>query len=706
MTRPKASQTNVPSKMLILTLSVICTCELCLVATSERSWAIESDSGRQFAVLIGVTDHDDDSLDLRYTNRDVQSLKSVLMERGGLRDGFQILEFSDQMSSDFRPSSANIKRDLEKFLKGAGRNDRVLLFFSGHGIQINGETYFVTSDFDRNNPGETSLPSSWIRGLLNNCRAKTKFIIIDACHAGGTRSVGPDVSSESIAKAIQVEQLTGCVVLASCRPDEKSFEWTERRNGLFTYWLCRALEGLADTGDARLTSDEVYRYTHKRVTDTAQRVFNRPQTPVRIIGPDVAGSLVLLSLQAESPEAVCTRLAKQLDLEIRQHRLKRVAVLEFVMQTGAIGRQRERLTQANLPAYCANEVRETLFNLARGDYEVLSEAEVRRAVKGIQVQFVGDPAAMQPVTTQGKAPDCLVYGSLKRRGTKLNVSCELIRTADQEPIVEPTGVMPLSTDLIGDLGQSFHRQDPPPTAQEDPQAIQYVLQQADREHPLLAGSFPFKVEVWSIDTLPDAEVTSRTGRTKKQFYTASSLRNSRGISIEPNELAITARKDEVYEIRVTSNYPEKVGMALFIDGINTNRKQRERLANARLWVLRPRKTIAYEGWYEPENEGVTSDRRAFNRSRFYFTDIADSVAGRQQFSDKIGVISVAFYKEAEEKPVEARPRGARSLGTGGGPNDRVVIKSSKFVRGDLLGVVHIRYIDEQDIRHLRKVPSP
>ena len=50
-------------------------------------------------------------------------------------------------------------------------------------------------------------------------------------------------------------------MLASSKADELSWEWPARQQGIFTYWLCRALEGGGDeNGDGKLSFEEVYKW--------------------------------------------------------------------------------------------------------------------------------------------------------------------------------------------------------------------------------------------------------------------------------------------------------------------------------------------------------------------------------------------------------------------------------------------------------------
>ena len=154
----------------------------------------------------------------------------------------------------------------------------MVVYFSGHGLQEGGRSALALAD---THDASDALPIAELRSDLAACRAAVKFLILDACHSGGAE--GPAIhepSSENLAKEIVRERLPGAVVLASSRGDQSSWEWNDRKHGVFSYWLARALEGGADTnGDGRLTVDEVYNYTYERVTSTARAGLPRRAGP-------------------------------------------------------------------------------------------------------------------------------------------------------------------------------------------------------------------------------------------------------------------------------------------------------------------------------------------------------------------------------------------------------------------------------------------
>ncbi|MCA9238989.1 MAG: caspase family protein [Planctomycetales bacterium] len=642
--------------------------------------------GEQWAVLIGVKSHDDQSLNLGYTDRDVESLKRVLTERSRIAPE-RLLQLSDLSGEENQPTQQRIKELMPEFLARLTPQDSVVIFYSGHGVELHGETYLVPKDFKRDEAAETAIPASWLHEQLRSCRAKAKFLILDSCHSGGVATQEKALRSSEIASALDVENVEGCFVLASCRSNELSYEWRERRNGVFTYWLCRALEGGADEdGDLNVTGDEVYSYVHERVKTCAKQIFKQSQRPARIISEDIDGAdQVLLTLSPEPTESVCRRLADNLDLEIRFRGLRKVGVLEFLMP---IGRRAGGLSHATLPKYCATEVRENLRQLAGRDYQVGHEGAFVNATKGVRVEDIGDPSAMRRLSTAIEGLDGVVTGDMRRRGRLLRVQCELVNTLSGETLIAPSGVLPLSVDLLVDSGASADLLSQPGGQRYGPDAIDWATDASHEGHPLLQNEFPFSVEVWTVKASATDTIDRKTPRVKKEYVVRETG--------DTNELVYGATEGEVFELRIRSDYRHPVTVAIAVDGINVLGQKRERLATARRWYQKPGQTYTYEGWYLDKSQSTRTGRQlAFERRRFVFTSLADSVAGRQSYGDSLGVISVAFF---DANPANRGAPAGETLAVGEAQRDDQVLNSVPYHPGRLLSAVQLRYAAQDELR--------
>lgn len=720
------------TKYLLLPLSLLMGSISAAVAQDQ------TDQGTQWAVIIAVQKHEATGLNnLRFTQRDAMQLRRVLVERGGVPAG-NIVEVIDAAADgNRRPTLDNIRRQLRAVLSSSNirANDRVLVYFTGHGGLENKQTYLVPSDAKPKDLKRSSFPVSELHELLKNCQAGNKLLVLDCCFAGGEleKSLNAPTGDDFI-DAVKADDIPGCVVMASSTKREKSLEWRERQQGLFSYWFCKGLEGGADAdGNGTLTLSELYGYTSQRVERTARQVFQRRQSPVRYVNFDVQGDPTVLTLLHEHPETVCHRLAAHLDLDAREHGLKKIGFLEFRTPID----NKDGLARANLPRIVADRIRIAMNVLRNNAYELAEDADVSKAAnsKALTIEGIGEPQSLATLQDEIEELDAVVWGRLDRSGSRINLQCELLRVSDSERLATPTGSFPLSDDLFGDWGASFDNTDSPnadtPFA---PEVIQHIDQQS-RTPPTQKDDFPFRVEIWSLKPrageaavlIDDEHVITPTGRLsmKKgtrfqveriesdiitgQFHSKGrpvsgkvSLRNAKAASIRKEflltpgnvernkELLVAAEMDELFEIRIQNRLGTDVAMTLLVDGINTRGMEREFLGQAKSWVIPPTGKDSYrvvEGWYpEIDVEKIGPEHTGTTLQRFRFGRPSNAVASRLGFGDSLGVITAAFYAAS-----------GRAVGVEAGPEEYRKLEMKTFRPGKLLGVVNLRYLDASEL---------
>lgn len=131
-----------------------------------------------------------------------------------------------------------ILRESRKLFGKAGKNDIVILFFSGHGYPGG----FVAHD--------GFLAYEEIRQLFSQCKARSKMIFADACFSGDIREgTGEKFNNPK----------NNIMLFMSCRDNEASIENPRLRNGFFTACLLRSLKGGADVDKDRvITAKELF----------------------------------------------------------------------------------------------------------------------------------------------------------------------------------------------------------------------------------------------------------------------------------------------------------------------------------------------------------------------------------------------------------------------------------------------------------------
>ncbi|MDR1613675.1 MAG: caspase family protein, partial [Planctomycetota bacterium] len=251
--------------------------------------------GETRALLIGLNyDNAPDMADyrLRYSVNDVRGVKEMLIRYCGVEAGnIETLTDAD------RPDARAIRRKIAELAARAGPSDRVILFYSGHGVTHDGRWAMVPYDFQQ---GGIDTGLVWNRELtrtLEESRAAEKLFICDSCFSGSEKSLPPALlvpnpefgskapGADSAKPTLRLELGgwgdllgggpgdgskaigDGIVRLCSSGADQKSREFAPAEMGVFTSSMVGAVRdwwGRTDRGE--LTLGGVFRGIYRDVT--------------------------------------------------------------------------------------------------------------------------------------------------------------------------------------------------------------------------------------------------------------------------------------------------------------------------------------------------------------------------------------------------------------------------------------------------------
>jgi uncharacterized caspase-like protein len=253
--------------------------------------------GSRWALLIGINKYEHMPA-LRYCSHDMEQLRDVLIEHGGYqRDHVRLL--SDQAKDSESPSRGNLLLALNDFLQQAKPEDTVLVAFSGHGDRDpQDHSYLLPIDASPKLLADTAVSMAKVHEYLQTCQARQKIIILDACHSGGQK--GEDVTFDPA----QWPHGEGLLEMFSCDVAQSSWEDPDIGQGVFSYYLARALEGEADlegNKDGLVTSDEVYNYVYKHTKDYVSEKMHRQQFP-KLRG-ELEGKIVLAARSSDEEQS-------------------------------------------------------------------------------------------------------------------------------------------------------------------------------------------------------------------------------------------------------------------------------------------------------------------------------------------------------------------------------------------------------------------
>lgn len=223
---------------------------------------------RSYALVVGVADYKNlPDKSLKFSERDAEAIYSILIspEGGNFRaQNVHILKGA-------KATRANIQHELEEWLPSVAKpEDRVLIYFAGHGFVYDGRAYLAPYDIHPDDIPGTGYPMESLGKVIGSkIQARHKVLLTDSCHSG---AITPEAEAENNA-AINSSLLdlnTSLFSLTASRDRESSYESAEwgGGHGIFTYYVVKGLEGEADeNADGIVTADELAEYSRRNVRD-------------------------------------------------------------------------------------------------------------------------------------------------------------------------------------------------------------------------------------------------------------------------------------------------------------------------------------------------------------------------------------------------------------------------------------------------------
>ncbi len=198
-----------------------------------------------------------------------------------------------RLVSDERVVTAQALRDALQTLFEF--DDEVILYFSGHGLNVGGQGYLATQDSREDMPG---LPMAELLAMANQSPAREVLIILDCCHAGAfgeptAQAQGPAFGEElALTEEMAGHFREGRTLLAATRSHESAVE--VRGQGMFTQLIIGALSGAAKDVRGRVSAAAVYGYVEQAFGPWEQRPMYKSNairhTSIRNCGPDISAA--------------------------------------------------------------------------------------------------------------------------------------------------------------------------------------------------------------------------------------------------------------------------------------------------------------------------------------------------------------------------------------------------------------------------------
>ena len=288
-----------------MTLVASMVTKFAIAMTLIFSW--QSCQAEQYAFLVGVRDYslENELSSLKYAEDDVHRIATTLFNSGVPKENITLMtqRWATKQSARFAPRAEQIRTEFNLLLGELTAEDVIIVAFSGHGLQFKGDPVNYFCPLDASPRDKSTLVSlSEIYKALENSRAQTKLLLVDACRDDPLSKLSKSV------RRIEIEQVSdrsppvlagGTVALFSCSATEQSFESPELESGVFFYFINKGLSGKADTDkDDIVDLGELESFSIKKVQSFVRLKYSKRQTPERI--GSVKGVIQLVRVPAQS----------------------------------------------------------------------------------------------------------------------------------------------------------------------------------------------------------------------------------------------------------------------------------------------------------------------------------------------------------------------------------------------------------------------
>lgn len=171
--------------------------------------------------------------------------------------------------------------NIKEVCKKVAQDEKLVLFFSGHGHVLGNDNYLVPSNYGKATKEEL-LCINDVVNILEESKARVKVILLDACCSGviDKKSKGLTGASFKYMKDY-IQNTRATVIMTACGKDELATEESPNSKlSLFTTYVVEALEGKVEALDnGYLTINSLYEYVLKQMIKVSREYAQINQSP-------------------------------------------------------------------------------------------------------------------------------------------------------------------------------------------------------------------------------------------------------------------------------------------------------------------------------------------------------------------------------------------------------------------------------------------
>jgi hypothetical protein len=322
-------------KILLLMLATVS-----LSFSQNRGFTLVDKNGKEtgsfgisWALIIGVNDYEEGEIPkLRYAVNDAQGVADLLIQDQGFEKEKVLVLMNAKATKE------NISKSFEFLKQNSAPDDRIVVFFAGHGITLSTpggreKGYILPVDAKINSYATSSLSVDQLNEWSEQIRSKHIYFVMDACYGGTIFTRGTALSPDAQEYYDVITSRIARQAITAGGRDQQVMDAGDDGHSVFTYHFISGIkDGLADlNGDGIITAGEIASYVAPQVTASSQSA----QTPeYGSIAGSKGGEFVFLSPKTTFKKKPAGEIEKPIQFNNLLERDNRISLtVETVLST-------------------------------------------------------------------------------------------------------------------------------------------------------------------------------------------------------------------------------------------------------------------------------------------------------------------------------------------------------------------------------------
>lgn len=269
---------------------------------------------KRWALIIGVDKYIDPQISpLKGADNDARLMADALVRYAGFPQDQVILLSTDQ-PTERQPTRVNILRRLSNLSSAVPKDGLLLISFAGHGMERSGQAFLLPSDAQISDQisflSETAINVNRIKEQIKEIGVSQVIVMLDACRNDpGGRADAPNPLSNTYTNAFNFDvrnrEVQAFATLYATAIGQRAYEYTEKKQGYFSWAIIDALKGAAANDKGEVTLSQLVKYVQDAVPKriTIDLGSTKQQRPFAVIEGFRAEELVVAVTNSASNTA-------------------------------------------------------------------------------------------------------------------------------------------------------------------------------------------------------------------------------------------------------------------------------------------------------------------------------------------------------------------------------------------------------------------